>query len=75
MNEVKVGSVWADLDPRMTGRTFRVDSLSFYAGRRVAVCTILTNAAGAVTDRRCGRTTIAVGRFTEANYKLVGEAS
>lgn len=72
MNEVKPGQIYADMDPRCAGRTLRVDSITVRAGIPVAVCTILTNVEGAVTDRVGGKTTINVGRFTEANYKLIG---
>lgn len=39
--EVRVGSVWADNDPRSAGRTLRVERVD---GDK-AVCTVLTNTA------------------------------
>lgn len=74
MIEVRVGSVWADADPRAVGRTFRVDGITYRAGVEVTLCTILSNINGAVTDRIGGKTTIATGRFTPANYRLVRDA-
>ena len=74
MIEPTVGSVWQDMAPRCPGRTFRVDAITVRAGVDGAVCTILTNVEGAVTDRRGQRTTINLGRFTAANYRLIREA-
>ncbi len=75
VNEPRPGQTYADADPRMTGRTFRVDHLehSSRIGKDVAVCVILTDAVGAKTSRVDGITRIAVGRFTPANYRLIGE--
>lgn len=73
MIEVRVHSVWQDMDPRCKGRTFRIDAVAYRAGVQVALCTILTNIEGAVTDRVGGKTTIAVGRFVPANYTLIRE--
>lgn len=75
MIEVPLNSVWADMDSRCHGRTFRVDLITVRAGKVVAVCTILTNAEGAVTDRVGGRVTIDVGRFTPVNYRRIREES
>lgn len=74
MIEVHVGSVWADADPGAAGCTIRVDGITYRAGVEVALCTILANIDGAVTDGVGGKTTIATGRFTTANYKLIREA-
>lgn len=71
MIDVPPNSTWADMDPRCRGRTFRVERVVEMAGRKVAVCTVLTNVEGAVTDRRGQRTTIAVGRFVPSNYQRI----
>lgn len=71
------GECYADMDPRMSGRTFRVDRVEYSPrmGHDVAVCVILTDKPGAVRSRVGQITRIAVGRFTPTNYKLIeGEA-
>jgi len=43
--EVRPGQVWADNDPRVTGRTLRVERLEWSSRQNctIAVCTIVTN--------------------------------
>jgi hypothetical protein len=72
--EVRVGSVWADNDPRSAGRTLRVDAID--GGK--AVCTILTNTDSANVgwqqrDMRGKQTRISLTRFkpTSTGYRLV----
>jgi hypothetical protein len=74
VNEVKAGQEYADQDPRVAGRTIRIDRIHDLLGRSIAVCTIVTDAEKAVTSRVGQRTSISVGRFTPANYKLIREA-
>lgn len=38
-DEPRIGDVWADNDPRYSGRTFRIDRFE----RDVAICTVLTD--------------------------------
>jgi hypothetical protein len=42
---VRPGQIWADNDPRATGRTLRVDEIwpGEWTDRLIAVCTVLTN--------------------------------
>jgi hypothetical protein len=75
---VRPGQVWADNDPRATGRTLRVDEIrhSPRIDSLVAVCTVLTNRDDTQThidhpwvpwykprDMRGQQTEIAVVRF------------
>lgn len=80
--EVKVGSVWADNDPRVAGRTIRVDRIE----GEYAYCTILTNdddtqrsidnppAWWRGRDNRGRPTRIKLARFkpTSTGYRHVG---
>lgn len=85
---VKPGQIWADNDPRCSGRTMRVDDIKFSSrmGCDVAVCTILTNADGRqrkidqgdpwFRDMRGTQTEVAIRRMrpTSSGYRLVAEA-
>lgn len=84
--DVRSGQVWADTDPRMEGRTIRVDEID---GPH-AICTILTNPLDVQglldddtpgtrqytpRDRRGRKTKIRLDRFDGSNrgYTLAGE--
>jgi hypothetical protein len=78
-DEVPIGSVWADNDPRSAGRTLRVERIE--DGK--AVCTILTNitvtqvelerGVKGLRDMRGKTTRISLARFrpTSSGYRLV----
>lgn len=85
--EVKPSQIWADNDPRSTGRTLRVEHITV-TGK--AFCTILTNsdetqrevdhgtqrATGYRPKDMRGRTTfIKLSRFkpTSTGYRLIGQ--
>lgn len=86
--DVRPGQVWMDCDPRVAGRTLRVDAVE--DGK--AVCTVLTNSdetqryvddpgslpaymGGAYNDRRGKQTRISLARFvpTSTGYRLISE--
>jgi hypothetical protein len=53
---IRVGQVWADADPRMEGRTIRIDDFESVYRRfeypvRRAVCTVLTGPGGEPVKR------------------------
>lgn len=81
---VRPGQVWADNDPRVAGRTLRVDVIE---GEH-ALCTVLTNAGGQqrllenppswwrARDNRGKQTRISLRRFrpTSTGYRLIKDA-
>ncbi len=88
MTNVKPGQIWADNDPRATGRTLRIDAID----GDTAICTIVTNTdetqayvdrpetkpaymERAYTDRRGKRTRVSLKRFvpTATGYRLLSE--
>lgn len=87
MADVRVGQVWADNDPRVAGRTLRVDAIE--GGK--ATCTVLTNDDDTQalidnplrapwanrSDRRGRETRISLSRFkpTSTGYRLIEEAT
>jgi len=82
MPDVRPGQVWADNDPRSTGRTIRVERIV----RNEALCTILTNrndvqrkldrGDSLVRDRHGKQTSISLVRFhpTSTGYRLIADA-
>lgn len=72
MTEVRVGQVWADNDPRMLGRTLRVDDVR--DGK--AACVVLTPGRFSGPSVVGRRVRISLKRFrpTHNGYRLVTEA-
>jgi hypothetical protein len=70
--EVRVGQVWADNDPRSAGRTLRV----FFVTSTHAGCQVLSVARN-VSERQVGKTTtISLSRFkpNSTGYRLITDA-
>lgn len=67
--QVQVGQVWADNDPRSRGRTLKVVAI---VGEH-ATCVIVTNDVRAHRDRRGKHTRVALRRFkpTQTGYRLI----
>jgi hypothetical protein len=82
MTHPQPGQIWADNDPRATGRTIRIDHIA----NGKAICTVLTNRTAAqdeldrgstwLNDTRGKTVGIRLDRFrpTSTGYRLVQHA-
>lgn len=70
--DVQVGQVWADNDPRVAGRTIKVEAID---GNK-AVCRVLATPFDYPQGRTGHTTKIALRRFkpTTTGYRLIREA-